>query len=120
MRRIPGLRGLVVAQAPTVVVAEHGRPLGARRPVAAGPILTRRKGAAVRRGAGEDVVPAGRVTLLGERRFLVEIVGAVDLVEILGDNDTLGVLPRATPDAITRVDGLSAAHGLRAEVGMPG
>src|SRR5919108_416305 len=110
-----------------VVVADHGRPLGALRPVAAGPVLAGWKRAAVRRGAGEDVVPVGRVAaavdhlaLLIERRLLGEMVVAMQLVDILGDDDALGVLPWAAPDAIARVDGLGAAHGLRAEVGAPG
>ena len=72
-------------------------------------------------------MPVGRVaaavdclTFLGERRLLGEIVGAVELVNILSNGDALDVLPRAAPDAIARVDSLGAAHGLCAKVGAPG
>src|SRR5215831_7895148 len=127
MRRVPRLRRRLLTEPHAVVVADHGRPLGALRPVAAGPVLAGWKRAAVRRGAGEDVVPVGRVAaavdhlaLLAQRGLLANIVLAVQLVDILGDDDALGVLPRATPDAIARVDGRGPAHGLGAEVRPPG
>ena len=72
-------------------------------------------------------MPVGRIhaavdylALLGERRLLGEIVGTVEFVEILGDGAARGVLPRAAPDAIARVDSLGAAAVLGAEVGAPG
>jgi hypothetical protein len=62
-------------------------------------------------------VPVGRVAaavdhlaLFVERHLLGEIVVTMQLVDILGDNDALGVLPRAAPDPIVRVDGLGAAR----------
>src|SRR5262245_21769169 len=127
MRRIPRLRRRLLVQPHAIMVADHGRPLSALRPVAASSILTGGKRAAVRRGASQDVVPVGRVATavdhlarLVERRLLGEIVVAVQLVDICGDDDALGVLPRAAPDAIACVDGLSTTYGLRAEVGTPG
>src|SRR4029453_9351177 len=110
MRRIPRLRRRLLVRPHAIVVADHGRPLGTLRPVAAGPVLAGWKRAAVRRGASQDVVPIGRVAaavdhlaFLVERRLLGEIVVAVQLVGILSDNDALGVLPWAGPDAIARV-----------------
>src|SRR4029450_478170 len=127
MRRVPGLGGVVVTQPHTIVMTDHGRPLGARRPVTAGPVFAGRKCAAVRRRAGEDGVSVGRVaaavdylTFLGECRLFGEIVGAVELINILSNGDALSVLPRTAPDAIARVDSLGPAHGLCAEVGVPG
>src|SRR6266850_6029930 len=127
MRRIPRLRWRFLVQSRAVVVADHGRPLGALRPVAAGPVLAGWKRAAVRRGAGKHIVPIGRVAaavdhlaFLVERCLLGEIVVAVQFVDILGDDDALAVLPWAAPDAIARVDGLGAVYSLHAEVGAPG
>src|SRR5262249_60604660 len=110
MRRVPGPRRLVVAQALPVVMAEHRRPLAALGPVAAGPILAGRERGAVRLGARQDVVhvgrvapPVDRVALLGERRLLGDVVLAVQLGEVLGDHDPLGVLPGAGADAVAGV-----------------
>src|SRR5213593_4984185 len=61
VRRVPGLRRVVVAQALSIVMADHRRPLAALRPVAAGAILAGRERGAVRLGAGQDVVHVRRV-----------------------------------------------------------
>src|SRR5439155_20408950 len=71
MRRVPGLRHVVVAQALPVGVADHRRALTALRPVAARAIVAGREGGAVRLGAGEDVVHVRRVA------------AAVDLLALL-------------------------------------
>src|ERR671911_2813403 len=52
------------------------------------------------------------------RRKLV--VGRVQVLDAGGDDDALGVGPRALADAILGVDGSGAAHGLGAEIGAPG
>src|SRR5262249_47623852 len=124
MRRVPGPRRLVVAQALPVVMAEHRRPLAALRPVAAGPILSGRERGAVRLPARQDVVhvgriapPTDRVTLRGERRLLGDVVLSVQVGEILGDDDSLGVLPGAGAKAVAGVD---RAVTLRAQIRVPG
>src|SRR6185436_99275 len=124
VRRVPGLRGVVVAESLPVVVADHRRALAALRPVAAGAVLAGRERGAVGLGAGQDVVHVRRVApavdrlaLLGQRRLLGDVVLAVQLGHVLGDDGSLGVLPGTSTDAVTRVDGAGA---LRAQVGVPG
>src|SRR5438445_4795405 len=123
MRRVPGLRHVVVAQALPVGVADHRRALTALRPAAARAIVAGREGGAVRLGAGEYVVHVRRVAaavdllaLLRQRRVLGEVVLAVELGHVLRDDGALGVLPGAAPDAVARVDG---AGPLRAQVRVP-
>src|SRR5436309_10112005 len=96
-----------VVQAGAVDMADDRGALGAARPVLAGLVLTRRKSAAVRHRAGQRVMLVGRVAatiddiaLLRQRGFFLQVVLAVQLVNILGDGDALGVLPRALADAI--------------------
>src|SRR5690242_18341348 len=81
MRRIPRLRGLVVAQPLAVDMPDHRGALGALGPVAAGPIFTRRECGAVRLRAGERIVAIRRVAaavdhlaLLAQRGLLGEVV----------------------------------------------
>src|SRR6185503_4308120 len=45
---------------------------------------------------------------------------AVKIVHVLRNNDTFGVLPRATTDAVARVDSGLVTRRARAEVGAPG
>src|SRR4029079_15688715 len=59
MRRIPGLRRVIVAQSLPVVVPDHGRASAALGPVAAGAVFTGRKRPPVRLRAGQDVVAVG-------------------------------------------------------------
>src|ERR1041384_842061 len=127
VRRIPGMRRRRVVQARAVDMAEHSSALRAARPVLAGLVLARRKGAAVRHRAGQRVVLVGRiaaaiddVALLGQRGLLCQIVLAMQFVDILGDNDALGILPRTLADAVARIDCGFAVGGLGAEIGMPG
>src|SRR6185503_16248676 len=111
MRRVPGVRRRVVAQALAVDVAEHGRALRAARPVLAGAVFTSREGFAVGRRAGERVVPVrlfvpsvDDLALLTQRSLLGEIVlVAVQIVDALGDHDALGIGPGAFADAVARV-----------------
>src|SRR2546428_8804659 len=124
MRRVPGLRRIVVAQALPVVMADHRRPLAALRPVAAGAVLPGRERGAVRLGAGQDVVhvrriaaPVDHLTLFGQGGLLGDVVLAVQLSQILRDDDALGVLPGTAADAVARVDGAGA---LCAQIRVPG
>ena len=115
---------LIVAQAETIRVAKHRRALRTARPILAGHVLVGRKSGAIRLRAGKNVVAIGLVadaiiylTLLGERGLLGEIIGAVQLRDVLGDNHAFGVHPRTFADAIARVHGTGA---LRGQVSMPG
>src|SRR3989449_11332606 len=98
MRRVPRLRGVVVAQALAVVVPDHRRALAAARPVLARPVLARRERGAVRLRAGQDVVhvrliaaPVDGLALLAQRRLLVQlVVGAVEVVDARRDYLALG------------------------------
>src|SRR5499427_5592935 len=124
MRRVPRLRRVVVAQPLPVVMADHRRALAALGPVAAGAILAGRERGTVRLRARQDVVrvrrvaaPVDGVALLGERGLLVDVVRAVKLGEVLGDDDAFGVLPGPCADAVARVDGAGA---LRAQIRFPG
>src|SRR5919109_4019984 len=127
MRRVPGFGGRIVAQAHAVVMADHRGPVAAAGPVAAGPVLAGRERGAVRLRAGQDVVPVGAVAaavdllaVLVERGALVEVVGAVQLVDIGGDHCALGVLPRPLADPVARVLRGRAVRVLGAEIGAPG
>src|SRR2546426_431274 len=92
MRRVPGLRHVVVAQALPVGVADHRPALAAVGPVAARAVVAGREGGAVRLGAGEDVVHVRRaaaavalLALLRQRRVLGGVVLAG---EVNGRGDT--------------------------------
>src|SRR5438552_17308196 len=67
VRRVPGLRRVVVAQALPIVMADHRRPLAAPRPVAAGAVIAGRERGAVGVRAGQAVVPAGCVATAGDQ-----------------------------------------------------
>src|SRR5262249_46283217 len=128
MRRVPGLRRLVVAQAPAIDVSEHRSALRALGPVAAGAILACRESAAIRLRAGQRVVIVRRradarydSAALGQRGLLAElVVGAVQIIDVLRDGLFLEVHPRAAADAVARVNGLAATRRLRAQVSVPG
>src|SRR5689334_8538044 len=113
VRRVPGLRGVVVAQALAVVMAHHGGAGGAARPVLAGAVLAGREGGAVGLRAGEDVVGVGLIAtavhglaLLGQGGLLGELVpGAVEVGHAGGHHLTLGVLPWSVSDTVLGVDG---------------
>src|SRR4051812_25446602 len=108
------------------MMADHGGALGALGPVAAGPVLAGRKRAAIGLRARQHIVAVRRVgtavdrlALFAQRRLLADlVVGAVQVVDALGDHLALGVLPWTAADAVARVDG--AARRLRAQIGMPG
>src|SRR4051812_25595685 len=109
-------------------MADHRRALGAARPVAAGPVLPRRKSPAVHLRAGQNVGIVGRVAdtgdngaPLGERGRHPELGAvAVKIVDVLRDDLTLEILPGPAPDTIAGVHGLRAARSLGAEISAPG
>ena len=115
----------IVVEALPVVVAEHDRALRAARVVLAGHVLVGRKGFAVRRRAGDDVMPVRLVAaavddlaLLRQIVLLAElVVGAVQIVDAGGDDHALGIHPRPLADAVARVH---RAGALRRQIRMPG
>src|SRR5438874_13110430 len=93
MRGIPGLGAVGVEQPLAVMMADHRRALTAARPVVTRPIfpelVTARKRPAIGLRTSQDIVhirgvppTVHRRTLLGQRRLLIEIVGAVQFVPI--------------------------------------
>src|SRR3974377_829447 len=118
MRGVPRTGRLVVAQAMTVGVAKYSAALRTARPIFASHVFVGRKSGAVRPRAGEKVMPVGLVantivhlTLFGERGLFGEVVGAMELRDILGDDHALGVRPRTFADAIACVHGIGALRG---------
>src|SRR5580692_8454766 len=108
-------------------MTEHRRALPRTQPVAAGAVGARRKGGAVGLRSSEDVVavrvvaaPVVDVALLRERGPLGQLVArAVEIGDVLGDHDALGILPRPLADAIARVRGARALGLLGREIGAP-
>src|SRR5687767_4171862 len=113
MRGVPGFGGRILAQSPAVVVSDHGGTVRtASGPVAAGPVLGHGERWAVGLGSGQNVMPVGTVAataddvaFLGKGGLLGEVVGAMKLIHIPGDDRGFGVPPWTWPDAITGVDG---------------
>src|SRR5664279_492617 len=119
------MRRVVLAQSDAVVMAEHDGTLRAARVVLAGHVLVGRKGFAVRRRAGEDVMPVRRVAAAVDHVaffrkivLLAELVaGAVQIIDAGGDDHALGVAPGTLADAVARVH---RAVALRGQIGVPG
>src|SRR5262244_2316823 len=109
-------------------MADHGRALGAARPVATGAILAGRKSPAFRRRAGQDVVTVrckaharNDLAPLSQRRVHAKLViVAVQIVDGLSDDFALEILPRTTANAVTRIDGRLSVGRLGAQIGAPG
>src|SRR5579872_189248 len=128
MRRIPGFRGVIVAQSDAVDMTDHRGTLRRACPVLAGAILAGRKRRAVGLRARQRVVAVRRIAaavddiaFLAKRSLLGEIVGgAVQVGNVFGDNDALGILPRPLADAVARIHRRLAVGGLRGEISAPG
>src|SRR5205085_1110822 len=110
MRRIPRLGGRALVKPRAVGMAYHRDALSALGPVPAGTVFACRKRRSIWLRAGENVVRIRRVAaavddiaFLGKRGLLAEIVVAVQLRHILGDDYPLGVRPWPASDAIARV-----------------
>src|SRR5205085_7968872 len=103
VRRIPRLHVPGVLQTGAIVMADDRGALAALGPVAAGGVATGGREPAVRIGAGQDVMLVGRVAasldrvaLLAQGRLLVDVdLVGVQLVDVGGDDLTLGILPGA-------------------------
>src|SRR5262245_22418526 len=109
-------------------MADHGRALGAARPVATGAILAGRKSPAFRRRAGQDVMTVrckaharNDLAPLSQRRVHAKLViVAVQIIDVLSDDFALEILPRAVANAVTRIDRRLAVGSLGAQIGVPG
>src|SRR5438445_11873720 len=120
MRRVPGFRRIVVAQAHAVGVAEHRSTLRAARPILAGAVVAGRERGTVWLRSRQHVVAVRRiaaavdaVALFAERGLLGKIVvGAMQSGNILGDHHALGILPRSLADALARIRGGLTIGGL--------
>src|SRR5438067_10252844 len=107
-------------------MADDRRALGAAGPILTGLVLARRKRLAVRRRAGQRVVlvrgvaaAVDHLALLSQIGLLGQIVGAVQFIDILGDDDAFSVLPRPLADAVARIDRRLTIGGLGAEISAP-
>src|SRR5262249_19706217 len=113
MRRVPRPRRRVVAQPLAIDMADHGRALGAARPVLAGAILGGRERAAFRGRAGQHVVTVrceahardGEAALADRVVEAELVVVAVQIVDAGCNDRAFEVLPRTFADAVTGVDG---------------
>jgi len=128
VRRLPGLRRRVVPQSHSVVMAQHGRPLGsAPGPVAACHVVGADEGRAVGLRAGQHVVHVRRVApavdllpLFGQGRCLGQVVLPVQFRDVVGDHHAQRVPPRPGADPVACADRRLAIGRLRAEIGAPG
>src|SRR5262249_26835319 len=118
----------IVAQPLAIDMTNHGRALGAARPVVAGTILLWRGGAGFGGRAGQYVMTGGGKTYARDKlaplaqRGVHAVLGfvALRIVDILSDNLALEILPWPAADAVARIDGRLALGRLRAQIGMPG
>ncbi|MCY1437422.1 hypothetical protein D9M71_535830 [compost metagenome] len=127
MRGVPRLGRRIVAQTDAVVVADLGDTFATVGPVAARVVGAIGECRAVGLRAGQHVVHVGLVAaaldllpVLIQSGLLVQVVLAVQLREILGDDHALGVLPRPVADAITGVHRGGSAGSTGAQIGTPG
>ena len=86
-------------------------------PVTAGRIHIAHKTAALCVRSGQHVVhvrviavPADDIPLLGKRGLFVDVIAPVKLIHVTGNQYAIGVIPRAAPNAIARIDGRFAAR----------
>ena len=106
-------------------MADHRSASGAARPILARHVGVAGNGTALRAGTGQNVVRVRRVaatvddrSLFSERGLLGQIVSRrVQIIDTLGDDDALGVGPRAGANPVAGVDGLRT---LGAQVSAPG
>src|SRR5258708_40351362 len=101
MRGVPGLRGVVVAQADAVGMSEHRRALRAARPVLAGAVVGAGERGAVRLRSRQHVVAvsaiapaAGFFALLGEAGPVLVAARSVSVPDIPGAYAAPGIVLR--------------------------
>src|SRR5216684_3941874 len=110
------MRLVVVSQTLAVDMADDRSALFAARPVLAGLVVAGGKCGTIGLGPGQRVMPVRLVAaavddfaLFAECGLLGQIVRAMQLGDILGDDRALGILPRPLADAVAGVDrGLAA------------
>src|ERR1700741_154618 len=104
-------------------MTEHDGALRTGRVVLAGVVLIIRESGSVGSRACQDVMPVWRIAttsvdlaLFGQRGLLVEVIGAVQLSNVLRNRHTFCIHPRTLPDTVTRAD---RARALCRQVGVP-
>ena len=117
VRRIPG--GIV---APAIMVPDLGRAFATARPVPAGVVGGGEEGRSVFSRTGEDVVLVGAngLPLFRQRGLPVDVVVAVELVDVTGYELSPSVIPGAVTDATSRVDGPTVDCAGHAQISVPG
>ena len=108
-------------------MAKHCRALRAAGPVAAGAVLARGESAAFHGGPGQYVVHDRReaharqcLPALGERDFDAQLVAfAMQVIDVVRDNDPFKVPPRPGSNALARIDGGLAVGWLGAQISAP-
>ena len=108
-------------------MSDHRCALSAASPIAARPVLARRKCPSIRLRTSENVVTIGRVANtrnygapFGQRSLHAEfVVVAVKVIHALRNDIGFEVLPRAMSNAIAGVNGLCACCSLGAEIRTP-
>src|ERR1700687_6047373 len=65
-------------------------------------------------------IAVDHLALFVQRSLLVDVVGAVQIGDILGDHNALRILPRTLADAVARIDRGLAVNRLCREIGVPG
>ena len=116
-----------VLEAEAVMMAEDRRTFAVLGPVAAGRVAAGRREHAFRIRSRQHVVRIDAVSatadgraLLGECGRLGDLVRyRVEIIDACGDDDALGILPRALADAVARVDAGVASRCGRAQIGAP-
>lgn len=130
-RRVGGIPGSIAATV-TVVMPDLGATLAIRRtaPVTAGMItlFPRKIGRAVILRSGQDIVfvwlfatPLDGIAVFIDRGAFDEIRADMQIIEIAGDQLSVGVVPGPDADPVTsRFTARLTVGGLSAQVGAPG
>src|SRR6185312_12009235 len=102
----------------------HHRALRAARIILAGPVVASAERRPVGLRTSKDVVAIwrvatsiGRLAFFVEGRLLRQIVGSMQLGDILGNRRTFGIHPRPLANA---VPGVHRSRALGRQIGMPG
>lgn len=96
-------------------------PLAAATPVLASPIRAGRVSPPVQLRTGQNIVPRRVLTLFGELCLPREVVAVgMQVIDVLGDTNSLNVGPGTPPNAVPGIDGWLIAGSARAEIGAPG
>src|SRR3954453_8705307 len=108
-------------------MAQHRGALRAARPVLAGTVFAGCESRAVRLRPRQHVVPVWRIAatvehiaLLAQRGLFGEVVRAMQLGDVLGDDHAFGILPGAFADAVPGIHRWLTVSSLGRKVSAPG